>query len=350
MPAKKRISKIKPALVVSPSMAMRSLVLSSFMVQGIYAAAKLKLADHLSKGPLSIKKLAARTKTSEQHLARLVRALSCVGVFSVAGDGTISLTPLGETLSADAKDSLYHMVMTVGDSFYRQAWEGLTEAVKTGGNAFETVHGLKFFDFISERPQLSQSFNGWMVEVARIQCRAIIDAYDFSKIKHLIDIGGGYGALLTGILDAYPKLKGTVFDLPSVIERSPLQQDERFDGRLSLSAGDFFKSIPAGGDAYMMKYILHDWNDADAVRLLKNCRKILGPKTKLLVLDMIIPIGSGYHYSKLSDLNMMVLNHGGMERTRAEFDKLFRKAGLTISQVIPTDSELSIIEARRYES
>ncbi len=334
----------------SPAMAMRSFMLSSLMVHGVHAAARLRLADHLANGPLSIEDLAARADVNPDALARLVRALACVGVFAAEQDAKVSLTPMGATLKSDHPESLRNMALLIGEPFFSQAWTGLTDAVRTGGMAFDQVHGCGFFDYVTQRPQLSDEFNGWMVEVARIQAKAILDAYDFSVFERLVDVGGGYGGLLGEILTAHPKLHGTLLDLPTVVAKSSLKGDERFGARFDVQGGDFFKTVPSGGNAYLLKYILHDWSDADSIRILENCRRAFGSNSTLLIVDMIVPEGSGYHYSKLSDLNMMVLNRGGKERTRSEFTAILERSGFVVTRIVPTMSELSIIEAKRHEA
>jgi hypothetical protein len=325
-----------PADLAPPSL-MRAILTSSFLVQALHVVATLGVADQLAAGPLTSDELAQRVGAKADPLRRVLRALAAAGIFALKGNH-VELTPLAATLRTDVRGSVNGMASILGAEFLWRAWGDLLHTVRTGETAFQHVHGRKFFNFVLEHPDLMAKFNHWMVETAAIQAEAILAAYDFSAFRSLADIGGGHGGLLREILRRHPSLKAVLFDMPAVVAAAP-----DLGEYVAKIGGSFFDEVPRGMDAYVLKYILHDWGDEDCVRILTNCRRAMADRAKIVVIDMIVPPGDYWHYSKLSDLTMLVLNHGGRERTRAEFEGLFERVGLSVERVVPTKGELSVI-------
>ena len=314
------------------------------MVQAVHVVAKLGVADQMGDSACSIDDLAKRVDAVPDALLRVMRGLSAIGIFKQIDARTFAQTPMSNTLRAGVPGSIKSMAVTAGEDYFWRAWGGLYETMKTNKPSFEIVHGEQFFKYISHEPDLGLLFNGWMVETAKIQSPAILKAYDFSKFRTVADIGGGHGGFLGELLRACSAVQGVLFDQPEVIKTTKLAQDNSVSSRVTFKEGDFFASIPFGLDCYILKYIMHDWDDTSCLKILNSCKAAMKPDSRLVVLDMVIPEGSAWHYGKLSDINMMVLNHGGCERTAKEFGELFRAAGLTLKQIVPTDCEISVIE------
>jgi predicted O-methyltransferase YrrM len=314
--------------------------------KSIYAAARFGIADLLADGPRSIDDLAAATNTQPDLLYRLLRALASVGVFAEDDGGNFSLTPLADLLREDVPGSQKALALMMGDDQFR-AWANLTDTVQTGENAYEAVFGKPVFDHIAEHPEKARIFDAAMTGVHGRETGAIIDAYDFSGIQKLADIGGGNGSKLTAILQKYPAMHGILFDLPHVVERArPNIDDAGLADRCELVGGNFFQSVPAGADAYTMRHIIHDWDDEKSVTILKNCHAVMEPGHRLLVIDSVIMPGNDPAFAKLLDLHMMLIP-GGKERTEDEFRELYDAAGFDLTRVVPTASDVSVIEGVR---
>jgi hypothetical protein len=331
-----------------PELQMMQLATGHFRAQALYVAAKLGIADLLANGPRRCEELARSTKTPPRALYRLMRALASIEVFVEIEDGRFDLTPLAQTLRSDAVESLRALFLLVGEDSHWASWSHLLYSVTTGESAFEHVHDKRFFEYLSEDAEAGANFAAWMTRATEIQIPAILAAYDFSAARAVVDVGGGQGRLLAAILKAHPRITGVLFDRPEVAAASVLAVEALGD-RCEIASGSFFESVPTGGDLYLLKTILHDWDDELATRVLENCRAAMGPEARALVIEMIVPPGNAPHPSKFMDLNMMVLNHGGMERTEPEFRALVAAAGLEVARVIPTRSPFSLIECRRAE-
>jgi len=309
--------------------------------QAIYVAAKLGIADLLADAPQSTAALAAATRSDGGSLFRLLRALSSVGVLSQVGKDQFALARLAEHLRSDVPGSLREIVITLGEIHYQACGE-LLHAVRTGSPAFNQVFGANLFDYLQRNPDASEAFDRGMTNLSSLLAHAILLAYDFSGISSIIDVGGGEGELLRRILALNPELRGMVFDLPNAIQ---LMKDASSDrARCSYVAGDFFESVPEGADAYLLCGVVHDWDDDRAVTVLRKCRKAMASNGRLLIVDMIVPETASPSFSKLLDLNMMVMT-GGRERTKAEFQALLDAADYRLTRVIPTMAPQSIIEA-----
>jgi ubiquinone/menaquinone biosynthesis C-methylase UbiE len=320
-----------------------------WLSQAIYAAAKFGIADLLQAGPRSVEDLAAATATNAGALYRLLRALASVGIFAEEGHRRFALTPLAESLRSDVPGSKRALALMSGDEQFR-AWAEIEYSIRTGQTAFEKVFGEPVFDYLSQHPDKARIFDGAMVGIHGRESSAIADAYDFSRIQTLADIGGGNGSQLTAILQRHPHLRGILFDLPHVIERARerLTNAGLLD-RCELVAGSFFDRLPAGADAYLMRHIIHDWDEAKCHTILKNCHRAMTASSKLLVVESVIPPGNEPFGGKILDL-VMLLIPGGQERTEEEYRVLFQQANFRRSRVIPTASEVSVIEAERIAS
>jgi hypothetical protein len=312
--------------------------------QAIYVAAKLGIADLLKDGPQSCFALATATGADAPSLFRVMRALSSLGIFSQLDGDRFALSPLAETLRTEVHGSLRAMVITLGEIHY-QACGNLLHSVRTGSPAFSHVFGASLFDYLRQNIDAADAFNQGMANVSSMLAYAVLMAYDFAGISSLVDIGGGQGQLLGTILQFNPDIGGTVFDTASTIQKAKQRFGNNAWGRrCSFVTGDFFTSVPQGADVYLLCGVIHDWDDSRAVKILRNCRRAMTNHSKVLVVDMIVPDAVSVSFSKLLDLNMLVMN-GGRERTIAEFRALLDAAGYKLTRIVPTMAPQSLIEA-----
>jgi len=320
------------------------MILGKWVSSAISAAAHFGIADHLESGPKSPKELAALTGTQERPLYRLLRANASVGVFTELEDGRFGQTPLSEPLRTNAKPCVRHMAMMLTDDWHIRCWEQLPWCVETGKPASYKLNGMPMFDWMGQHPEKTGNFNQAMTDLSQGDSAAIVQSYDFSRFEHIVDVAGGHGALLAAILDQVPKLRGTLVEMPHVIEGAKKAGIlDRFVNRCTLEAGSIFESVPAGADAYIMKFIIHDWYDPECVKILSQCRKGIRPGGRLLVVDQVVPARNEPGVAKFMDLEMLVLP-GGMERTEKEFHELFMASGFRLERIIPTPALQSIIE------
>ena len=313
--------------------------------RAVYVFARLGIPDLLKSGPKTAEELASATKMHAPSLYRVLRALSSIGFVRATADGRFAQTPLSEVLVTDAPGSLrWFTISELGQEHY-PAWGNLMHSVKTGEIAFDNFFGVDIWKYFEQNPEDGAVFNNSMSGVTSAINEEIRSLYDFSSFRTVVDIGGGHGALITSILQANPKVKGILFDAPPVIEgaRSKIDAAGLAD-RCETVAGDFFKSVPAGGDAYFMKWIIHDWNDERAITILKNIRNQMQPNGKVIIVDAVVPENNEPDFSKFFDLNMLVMT-GGKERTEKEFAQLLNAAGFKLLRVIPMKVPTSIIEA-----
>lgn len=329
----------------SPHKTMLNLIIGHWVARLVQIAAQLNLADLLKGGPRTAEQLAKAAGVRAPELYRVLRALASVGVFAETKGGKFKLTPLAATLQTGVPGSMRTSAIMLNGDWQWDAWQQLLHGLKTGEAPFEKAHGMSVFDYLEKHPDVHALFHE---STTGLTNPAIAQAYKFGKFKTLVDIGGGQGALLAAILKAHPKLNGTLFDQASVIAGARKDRHVTAKGiadRCTLEAGNFFKSVPKGADLYTLKYILHDWSDERSVQILKNCRAAMGDKSRLLVIDSVIPPGNEPGYVKLLDIEMLII--GGRERTKADFAAIFRQAGLKLTRVIPTKSPLSIVEGVR---
>lgn len=320
------------------------MILGKWVSSAISAAAHFGIADHLESGPKSPKELASLTGTQEQPLYRLLRANASVGVFTELEDGRFAQTPLSEPLRSNARPCVRNMAMMLTDDWHIRAWEQLPWCVETGKPASYKLYGMGMFDWMAQHPEKTRNFNNAMTDMSQGDAGAVVQSYDFSRFEHIVDVAGGHGTLLAAILDQAPKSRGTLFDMPHVIEGAKKAGIlDRFADRCTLQAGSFFESLPKDADAYIMKFIIHDWYNPECVKILSNCRQGIRPGGRLLVVDQVVPARNEPGVAKLMDLEMLVLP-GGMERTEKEFRELFAASGFRLERILPTLGLQCVIE------
>jgi hypothetical protein len=329
--------------VPSPHDQLSRLLRGFWHTQALHVAAQLGLADLLRDGPRTPADLAGATGSNAGALYRLLRALASLGIFAEDEQHRFRLTPLAECLRSDVPGSMRALAIMRGQWQY-EAWGQLLYSVQTGQSAFEKIHGVPLFDYLAHNPQAGQLFDDAMTGVHGRETAAMLQAYDFSGVTILADIGGGNGSLLCEVLKHYPTMRGILFDLPAVTGRARANLDAAgLAGRCRVEAGNFFETIPAGADAYLLRHIIHDWDDDRSVAILKSCRQALGGTGKLLVVEGVVPPGNEPSVSKFFDLSMMVVP-GGMERTEQEYRRLFASAGFRLTRIVPTSTWISVIE------
>jgi hypothetical protein len=327
-----------------PHQQLDGMITGYWISQAIYAAAKFNIADHLKDGSKSVDELAEATSTNVDALYRLLRALASKGIFAEGEPRQFSLTPLAEPLQSDVPGSKRALALMSGDEQFR-AWAEIEYSIQTGKIAFEKVYGKPIFEYLGENPDKARIFDAAMVGIHGRESDVILSAYDFSDVGVLADIGGGNGSQISRILEKHNGLKGILFDLPHVIERAKNQiESEGLSNRCELVGGNFFAAVPEGADVYMMRHIIHDWDDEKSVTILRNCHRAMPSSAKLLIVESVIPPGNEPFGGKFLDL-VMLLIPGGKERTEDEYRTLLGRAGFELTQVIPTNSEVSIVEA-----
>jgi hypothetical protein len=318
-----------------------------WIAQAIYAAAALGLADQVAAGPRRPEDLAAAVGAEPAALQRLLRALAGLGIFAEDDAGRFGLTPLAATLQSDVPGSMRAMALLIGSEWHWRAWEDFLTSVRQGGPAFDRVHGLNPFAFFGQHPEAGAVFDRAMTSFTAQVNAAIVQAYDFSGFQTLVDVGGGQGTLLAAILQAQPHLQGVLLDLPAVVEAArPALAAAGVAERCEIVAGDFFGELPRGGDAYLLKNIVHGWNDARAAAILQRCGAAMAADSRLLLVESVIPPGNAPSLGKLMDLEMLVMTEGGRERTEEEFRALLGAGGFQLLGVTPTRSPVSVIEGR----
>jgi hypothetical protein len=319
-----------------PSLALRRLVNGYQVTQAIHVAAVLGIADLLADGPRSSDDLAAATDSHPGALYRLLRALASVGVFREEVDRHFALTELGACLRSDAPEPVGGWAAFVGEPYQWQAWSALLHSVRTGQNAFRHVHGIDSWTFRTHHPELSASFDRAMTSLSRQVVTAVLEAYDFGRFRHVVDVGGGAGAFLAAILARHPAAHGVLFDQPHVVSGAgPILAAAGVASRCQVVGGSFFESVPAEGDAYILKAILHDWEDEPCVQILQTCRRAMAAGTALLVIERELGQPNHDPDPKFSDLNMLV-GPMGQERTPAEYASLFVASGFRFVGVTPS--------------
>ena len=310
----------------------------------VYIVAKLGIADLLKDGSQHCDALASETNTHSDSLYRVLRALAGVGIFAETQPRCFELTPLAACLQSNVPDSIRDMAILRGEDHYHKAWGNLMYSLQTGKSAFEQLYGMDLFQYNDQNPQQGEIFDRAMAESNDVNAE-VLAAYDFSSIGKLVDVGGGKGSLLAAILQAYPGMTGVLFDRPDVIDRAKnTLETVVMNGRCEFVGGDFLEAVPAGADAYVLRHIIQDWDDERAIAILQRCHQAMNEQGRLLAIDFVIPPGNEFFGSKFTDVNMLVMCPGGRIRTEAEFRDLFKSAGFKLTKIIPTKSEVSIIE------
>jgi SAM-dependent methyltransferase len=344
------MAKARPAAAkkAPDPMIVMNLTAGKWVSQAIAVVAELGIADLLRDGPRTAADIARRTKASEGGVYRLLRALGSVGLFAESGNRRFRLTPLGRLLRTDSPQALGGYARFTGHDSTWRPWGELGHSVRTGEPAFDHVFAMPIFEYYAKMPEAAAVFDAAMTSISTLESKAVAAAYDFSGIKTLVDVAGGHGLLIATILKANRKMRGILFDLPHVTAgATALLQSAGVAGRCRIVSGDFFASVPEGADAYMMKHIIHDWDDERATQILRNCHRALRPGGKVLIADAVIPAGNRAHFGKLLDLEMLVLTPRGRERTQAEFRELLKRSGFRLRRVVPTETHLSVVEGVR---
>jgi O-methyltransferase domain/Dimerisation domain len=332
---------------IPPPAQMMQMITGFWVSCSVYTAARLNVAKHLAEAPMSAEELATATDSHAPSMFRLLRALASVGVFTRNAEGKFELTPLGHTLRPGVPGSMRAMALAQLGDHYR-AWGELKHSVKTGEVAFDRVEGMPVWKYYETHPEDGLNFMQAMTGLTQAVIMNIVPAYDFSGFATIVDVGGGNGALLTAVLEAAPQARGLVFDEDYVVKETAQHLAKAgLSGRCGVAAGSFFDDAVPEADAYLLKMILHDWDDEKSVGILKNVARPLKSGGKVLVLESVIPESDQPHPGKFMDLNMLAMT-GGRERTEAEFAELFRRAGLRLSRVVHTHSPLfSVVEAAK---
>jgi hypothetical protein len=319
-------------------------MMTGFVVsQAIFVAARLGVADAVSGGPRPVADIARELKADPASLYRLLRTLASVGVFAETSPRTFSLTPMGAMLRRDDSSGMHAAALMIDGVCYGPFGQ-LVHSVKTGRPAFDEVFGSPIFDYFTAHPDVGRIFDAAMTGIHGPETPAMIEAYDFTPFKTIVDVGGGNGSLLFEVLRAAPGASGVVFDLPGVIERT--NQAIRAAGlgdRCRAEGGSFFDSVTRGGDAYILRHIIHDWDNERCITILRRCREALAPGGKVLVIESVVPPGNDPHPGKMLDMIMLAVP-GGVERTAEEFERLFAAAGLRLTRIVPTKSPVSVVE------
>jgi predicted transcriptional regulator len=331
-----------------PPMALFRLVTGYYVSRAVHVVAKLRIADLLSQGPLGCDALATATATHAPSLQRVMRLLVSAGVLTEDQNGMFELTPLGECLRSKAPNSMHATALLFG-GMAQEAWCGLLHSVRTGEPAFQQVFGMDTFAYMKRNPEEAENFDKAMANFSAQIATAIAAVYPFSRFRTVVDVGGGNGVLLAGILRVHPTLRGILFEQPEVAERAKIEIARiGVQDRCEVVGGNFFQEVPTGADAYILKHVIHDWSDERAVEILKNCRRAICPSGKLLMVEGIYPLRIDTSDASVgaasNDVNMLVCT-GGRQRSEQDFRALCKAAGFNLSSITPTPTRISVIEA-----
>jgi len=331
-----------------PAQQLFQITLGYIASASLYVATKLNVPDHLASGPKTMPELARATGANEDGLYRVLRLLASLGVFEETGPRQFGLTPASELLRTDVPGSLHGIAVFLPDPFHFRAYANTMDAVMTGKPGVDTAYGMPLFEYLAKNPDYSEVFNNAMTTFSAPVASAALEAYDFSPFGVIVDVAGGHGEVLMAILKKYPGARGVLADVGHVIDGAkPRIASAGLADRCQAVPCDFFHSVPEGGDAYVMKHIIHDWDDARATTILRNIGKAMGAKRgKVILLESVITPGPDF--GKFIDIEMLNLP-GGRERSADEFRALFAGAGFEMTKVVPTKASLSVIEAVRAQ-
>ena len=312
----------------------------------VYLAVKLRIPDLLAAAPRPVSDLARERGVNEDALYRVLRTLVSLGVFEEKAPRTFANTLTSTILRTETPGSMYDMALWMSDPFHFQVYANAVHSLRTGQPAVEQTVGVPVFEYFSKHREESEIFNNAMTMFSAMVIPAVLEVFDFSGIGTLVDVAGGHGRVLTSILQKYPSMRGVLFDLEHVLTGARAAIDSLgLSDRCRAVSGDFFKAVPAGGDAYIMKHIIHDWDDERAATILKNIRSAMNPGGRVILLESVVAPGNQPDFAKLIDLEMLLMP-GGRERTEQEFRDLFARAGFELTRIMPTKSPLSVIEGR----
>lgn len=337
------ISSIQAEPVSSGREKLLTLVAGEWVAKSLYAAAEFDIAGYLLEGPKNVQELSKLTQCDEENLYRLLRMLASIGVFHEEEGRFFSNTEASELLAKDHPQSLRGLTL-----FYReemsQSWDRVSDCVKKGKPAFDLEFGQSVFEYFRTHPDAAAHFNLAMKEKSKAVIGSCIKSFDFSKFSSVYDIGGGMGQFLTALLNKHPHMRGLLYELPEVVASAKNNLGK--EPRCSLLSGDFFQHVPADGDVYLLKSILHDWNDRDAARILEKCREAMPAHAKLIIIEPLLTAPNYREAAKMMDVHMMVIT-GGKERTLQDFKNLLDRAGFSIDSITPTETEFSILQASK---
>jgi hypothetical protein len=326
-------------------MQMMQLLFGKQLTYSLSGVARLGVADYMDGTAKPVEEIAEKSGAHAPSLYRVMRMLASFGVFKEEPPRHFALTPVGALLKTGAPGSLRYMAMMFGEEFSTRSYEHIADCLRSGGDGVSEAYGKHIWEVLAERPEQCETFQRAMTNSTSVAADAIIEAYDFSGIKRLADVGGGHGLLLAAILRANPQLQGVLFDRPEVVGNVPKDRFAGCEERIDIEPGSFFERVPGGCDAYLLKHIIHDWSDEHCRTILGLMREKLPNDGRVLVCEMVVSDEPGPTPAKLLDIEMLVMTVGGKERTPEEFGDLFASAGLRLNRIVPTGRPISVIEA-----
>jgi O-methyltransferase domain len=337
---------VAPATELAPAVVMRQLITGQIVSQAISVFAKFGVADALAAGPRETEEIAELVGAHGPTLYRLLRALGDVGIVAELENRRFALTFLGEMLRSDVPGSFRDVATMAGMPFHRLPWTDLYETVRTGEAAFQRVYGVELFDYFTEHPEDAAVFHAAMISTSTSETISIVKEYDFTQFSMIVDVGGGRGGLLATILSANPHLQGVLFDVPAVVAGADeVISGTQVDDRCKVISGDFFASVPGGGDVYLLSGVIHNWDDDRAMQILDRCRAAMADTARVLIAEIVLPEGNQPSRGKLTDLQMLVMTAGGRARTEVEHRTLLDRAGFRLTRIVPSNGLVSIVEA-----
>ncbi|MEV7658803.1 methyltransferase [Streptomyces anulatus] len=335
----------EPAGDVPPPVRMYEMLYSSLVSQLIIAVADLGVADAIGDEVRHVDDIAERTGAHPGALYRGLRALASVGVFTEVEPHSFALTPLAATLRSDVPGSMRDLARYVGLPMRQNSFGALGHSLRTGKPAFNHLHGMDWWTYFSQHPELASLFNSAMSSMSVMVNSSTLDAYDLSDVRRLVDVGGGHGRLVGSLLQRYPEMTAVVHDLPRVVpDAEAVLAELGVSDRAECVGGNFLESVPEGGDTYVLSWTIHDWDDDDAVRILRNIRRAMGDSGQLIIIDEVPPEGDTPHFGKFEDIVMLTLLTGHV-RTEAEYVDLFERSGFRHKETRPTRAPTSVIVA-----
>ena len=322
---------------------MLLLLSGEWVSRALYVATKLKIADHLKSESKSVDDLAKLTQSDSESLYRLLHMLAGFQVFDEVAPRVFANTDLSSLLAKSDPDTLHALSLFYGEDIHR-AWDGLLSSIETGTPAFQLIFQQPVFKYFKENPNRGALFQESMKEKSLAVIKSSLSSYDFSRFQSVYDIGGGYGQFMHTLLKNYPDIRGTLFELPEVI--ATIKQRNQENNSCALIAGDFFESVPKGGDAYILKSVLHDWDDQKCGRILQNCYSSMDANSRLLIIEVVLQPKAESLYANCMDVLMLAIT-GGKERSVNSFQQMLESSGFVLERIYPTATEFSILEARK---
>lgn len=327
-----------------PPIAVMELILGAWLSQAITAAAQLGIADALAAGPLTADELAKKVGADPDAVARLMRLLISRGVFRRRGN-RFALNTLGDALRTDAPVSMAGAALFFGSKQHREHWTSLVESIRTGKATVPVIRGKEFFEYLVEDPEFAGLFNNAMTSTSEMLEAALVAVAELNRFRTIADVGGGHGSLLAAMLKAAPNARGVLFDFPDVVAGAPaVLAAHGVADRVRIEGGSFFDGVPAGPDAYVMKNVLHDWDDDKSVEILRNIRAVSSSGTTLLLFEMVIPDHDREFFGKLVDLEMLLVA-GALERSEKQWRTVLERGGFRLTRIVPTAGPVSVVEA-----